>query len=85
MCDVDELGLWLPYGCRRVECISPDDSPARLRSLGIHYVVVHLHPLDGSITNWMDKYQGTLAAQYTFPKPSIKTFTPPDLYLVRLN
>lgn len=85
ICDVDEPGLWLPFGHRRVECVSPGDSPERLRSLGIHYVVAHLHPQDGSITNWMEKYQGSVAAQYTFPRPSIKTITPPDLYLVRLH
>ena len=83
LCDVDEPSLWLPYGRRRVECIAPGDSPERLRSLGIHYVVVHLQ--DGGIAKWMGKYHGTLAAQYTFPRPSIKIAAPPDLFLVRLN
>jgi hypothetical protein len=86
ICDVDEPGLWLPYGRRRVECISPGDSPERLRSLGVHYIVAHLYPQDGSITNWMEKYRGTIAGQYTtFPNPSSTTFAPPELYLVRLN
>ena len=85
ICDVDEPGLWLPYGHRRVECVSPADSPERLRSLGIRHVVVHLHPQDGSITNWMEKYHVTLAGQYTFPNPATTTFSPPDLYVVRLN
>jgi hypothetical protein len=85
ICDVDEPGLWLPYGRRRVECIAPNDSPERLRLFGIRYVVVHLNPQDGSITNWMEKYEGGLAAQYTFPRPSVKPTTPADLYLVRLN
>jgi len=85
VCDADEPGLWLPYGRRRVECVSPDDSPERLRGLGIHYVVVHLYPREGSITNWMEKYHGSLAGQYTFSNPSATTFAPPELYLVRLN
>ena len=68
VCDVDESGLWLSCGHRRVECIAPGDSPERLRSLGIRYVVVHPLPLAGSITNWMEKYRGTLVVQYTFPK-----------------
>ncbi len=85
ICDVDEPGLWLPYGRRRVECIAPGDSPERLRSLGIRYVVAHLNPQDGSITNWMAKYHGSLAAQYTFHTPSAKISKPADLYLVRLN
>jgi hypothetical protein len=85
ICDVDEPALWMPYGRRRVECIVPGDSPGQLRSLGIHYVVVHLHPQDGSITNWMEKYDGRLAAQYTFPTPSASASKPADLYIVRLN
>ena len=85
ICDVDEPSLWLPYGRRHIECVSPGDPPERLRELGIHYVVVHLYPQDGSITNWMEKYHGALAGQYTFPNPGTTTFSPPELYLVRLN
>jgi hypothetical protein len=85
LCDVDEPSLWLPYGRRGVECISSGDAPERLRALGIHYVVVHLHQSDGSITDWMEKYHGTLAAHYTAAWTSIESFTPQDLYLVRLN
>jgi hypothetical protein len=85
VCDSDEPGLWLPYGRRRVEYVSPGDSPERLRELGVHYVVVHLYPKEGSITNWLDKYHGTLAGQYTFPNSSATTFVPPELYLIRLN
>ena len=85
VCDVDEPALWLPFGRRRVECVSPGDSPERLRSLGVRYVVVHLNPQDGSITNWMEKYHASLAGQYTFSNPSATTFMPPEFYLVRLN
>ncbi|HEY1490249.1 MAG TPA: hypothetical protein VGF90_04345, partial [Verrucomicrobiae bacterium] len=66
-CDVDETGLWLPYGRRRVECVAPGDSPERLRLLGVHYVVVYLLPPAGGITDWLEKYHGTLAGKYTFP------------------
>ena len=83
--NLDEPGLWLPFGRRRVECIAPGDSPERLRSLGVHYVVVHLLPLAGSITDWTEKYHGTLAGQYTFPKISDKSDSSVDLYVVRLN
>jgi hypothetical protein len=85
ICDVDEPSLWLPYRHRHVECIAPGDSPERLRSLGISYVIAHLNPPDGGITNWLEKYHGTIAAQYAFPNPATTTFTPPELYLVRLN
>ena len=85
LCDVDEPCLWLPYGGRRVECISRGDSPERLRALNIRYVLVHLHSEDGSISEWMEKYHGTLTAHYAFPGKSDKSFTPQDLYLVRLN
>jgi hypothetical protein len=85
LCDVDEPSLWLPYGRRRVECLLPGDAPEYLRSLGLHYVVVHLHPQDGSIANWMKKYHGTLADQYAFPTPSTPAVPPTELYLVRLK
>jgi hypothetical protein len=85
VCDVDEPALWLPYGRRRVECVSPGDSPGRLRSLGIRYIVVHLYPQEGSIMDWMEKYHATLVGQYVFPNPSATTFAPPELYLVRLD
>jgi hypothetical protein len=85
LCDGDEPSLWLPYGRRHVECILPGDSPERLRSLNIHYVVVHLHPEDGSISDWMEKYHGLLAAQYAFPTPTAHAIPPLELYLVRLN
>ena len=85
MCDVDEPSLWLPYGHRRVESVLPGDATEQLRALGIRHVVVHLLPQDGGITNWMQKYHGTLAAQYTLPWSSNESFTPAELYLVRLN
>ena len=83
--NVDEPSLWLPYGHRHVEDIAPGDSPERLRALGLHYVVAHLNPPDGGITHWLEKYHGTLIAQYAFPHPATTTFMPPELYLVRLN
>ena len=83
--NLDEPGLWLPFGLRRVECIAPGDSPECLRTLGVHYVVVHLLPLAGSITDWTEKYHGTLAGQYTFPKMLAKDDSSVDLYVVWLN
>jgi hypothetical protein len=88
MYDVDELGIWLPYGRRGVECISPDDSPERLRSLGIHYVVVNCLGVNQTYRNigkWMDKYDASLVDTFTFIKQSRQTPDLPDLYLVRLN
>jgi len=85
ICDVDEPGLWLSYGRRHVECISPGDSPEQLRSLGIRYIVVHLNPQDGGITNWMEKYHAVIAGEYAFPNSSATTFAPPEIYLMRLN
>jgi hypothetical protein len=85
LCDVDEPSLWLPYGRRRVECLTAGDAPEYLRSLGLHFVVVHLHPQDGSITNWTEKYHGTLAGQFAFPTPATPAVPPTELYLVRLK
>jgi hypothetical protein len=85
ICDPDEPSLWLPFGRRRVEYITSSDSPEWLRSLGIRYAVVRLNPRHGDISEWLEKYRGTLAASYAFPKPSIKIPLRPDIYLVRLN
>jgi hypothetical protein len=46
---------------------------------------VHLLPLAGSITDWMEKYHGTLVGQYTFPKMPGKNDSSVNLYVVRLN
>lgn len=86
--DVDEPGIWLPYGQRRVECLLPDDPPERLRFLGIQYVVVNGTAVDqthGNIRKWTDKYNASVVDQYIFPKQSRQVSEPPDLYLVRLN
>jgi hypothetical protein len=89
MLDVDEPGIWLPRPQRRVEDITSGDSPEQLRSLGIHYVVVDgaavLHQ-NGSITNWMNKYDAGLVGEYVFPRTSFQSPPPPpDFYLTRLN
>jgi hypothetical protein len=86
--DVDETGAWLPYGHRRVECIAPDDKPECLHSLGIRYVLVNgaaVQKTHGGIQNWMNQYNATRVDDFTFPRPELKTFVKPDLYLVRLN
>jgi hypothetical protein len=85
VCDMDEPALWLPFGRRQVECVDPDDSPGRLRELGIRYVVIHLYPREGGIADWMKKYHATLVGQYSFPNPAATTFAPPELYVVRLD
>ena len=84
----DETGIWLPYGRRRVECLLPGDPPERLRALGIHYVVLNgpfVNQTFGNIGNWLQRYDGSVADQYSFPKPGHQPADPPDLYIVRLN
>ena len=86
--DADEPGIWLPYGRRRVECLLPDDSLARLQSLDIHCVVVDataLRRTGQTLRQWLDKYNASLISQHTFTRQSAETEIPPDLYLVRLN
>ena len=54
----DEIGLWLPYGRRHVECLLPGDPPARLRALGIHYVTLNgpfVNQTFGNIGNWLKR------------------------------
>ena len=85
MFDVDEPGLWLPYGQRAVVCVSPDDSPAALRAQGIKYIVVHGNVLpQQNLDRWLKEYDAAVADRYIFPRPGIKSPSP-DLYLIRLN
>jgi hypothetical protein len=85
MYDVDESGIWLPYGRRSVVNISPDDSPDYLRSQAVKYIVINGNVLPRqSLDRWLKQYNATLCSQYTFPRPGIK-YPSPDLYLLRLN
>jgi len=86
--NVDEAGMWLPYGRHRVECLLPGDSPDYCRSLGIHYVVVDVvtvQNFDGNINKWLKKYHATLVGQYQSYEPSNAMLAFPVFYLVRLN
>jgi hypothetical protein len=88
ICFVDEPSIWLPYGQRQVECLLPDESPARLRSLGIHYVVLNgdaINQTYGNIGKWMDRYDAHLVSQFIFTKQPRHISEPADLYLVQLN
>ena len=67
--DADEPGLWLPDGQRRVERLLMDDTPERLHSLGIHYVVLEdsfLKVADQTLEQWMNKYNADLVSQLTY-------------------
>ena len=64
-----EVGLWLPFGQRRVEWVLAGDTPERLLRLGIHYVVVEDYALqlaNETIEQWMSQYRGDLVDQVTF-------------------
>jgi hypothetical protein len=85
MFDVDEPGLWLPYGRRSVICIHPEDTPEALRAQGVKYVVANGNALpQQSLDGWLRRYDATVAGQYTFHRPGYKPLGP-DLYLLRLN
>ena len=81
-----EVGLWLPFGQRRVEWVLAGDTPERLRRLGIHYVVVEdnaLQPANETIEQWMSRYHGDLVDQVSF---TIQPGRPQrHIYLVRLS
>jgi hypothetical protein len=67
--DAGEPGLWLPDGQRRVERLLMDDTPERLHSLGIHYVVVEslfLWAANETPEQWMNKYNADLVSQLTY-------------------
>ena len=85
MYDVDEPGIWLPYGRRPVINVSPDDTPGWLRSQGIKYLVINGNVLpEEGLDRWLKQYDATLSGHYTFPHPGIR-YPTPDLYLIRLN
>ena len=85
MFDVDEPGLWLPYGQRSVVCVSPDDSSESLRAQGVKYVVANGNALpQQSLDGWLRRYDASVVGQYTFHRPGYKPLGP-DLYLLRLN
>ncbi|HEU6447999.1 MAG TPA: hypothetical protein VFV23_06145 [Verrucomicrobiae bacterium] len=85
MYDVDEPGIWLPYGHRSVLCVTPKDSPDFLRSHGVNFVVMDGRVLSQrNIDRWLDRFNATLIGRYIFPHPEVRNPTP-DVYLIRLN
>lgn len=80
-----EPGLWQPFGIRRVERILPGDTPAQIRSLDIHFMVVDelaLNITHQPLGDWLREYDGELVAQVVF---DIRWGAPPyHVYLVRL-
>jgi hypothetical protein len=84
----DEPGIWLPYGQRRVEYLLPGVTQDHFRALSIHYVVVSgvaVKQTYSNIGKWMEQYNASLVAEYTFSHRTRQAWEPPDLYLVRLN
>jgi hypothetical protein len=80
-----EAGKWVPFGKRRVERVLPDDAPAELQALGIHYVLVDsdgLGLLGITIGDWTNRFDGTLVSTVEF---ELKPGTMAQDYLVRLN
>jgi hypothetical protein len=81
-----EPELWFSSAHRRVKRVLPNDSPEELTLLGIHYVLVEDDALKISnmtITEWTQKYDGTVIDQWIFPKDPYRP--PGHLYLVHLN
>lgn len=81
-----EMGLWLPFGSRRVERVLADDTPEQLRAQGMHYVLVEDFALGAShttIDQWMQRYDARLVDQLEFLEDPYRP--PGHLYLVRLN
>ncbi|MGO8763789.1 MAG: hypothetical protein ACLQSR_01485 [Limisphaerales bacterium] len=82
---VAEVGLWRPFGQRRVERIVPGDTLEDLRSRGIHFVMVDdmiLVAHHETIEQWAAPYHGIIVV-----RQPIKMAGYPDahLFLVRLG
>jgi hypothetical protein len=86
MLGMSEVGLWLPFGQRRVEWVLPGDAPERLYELGIHYVVVEdsaPRAPNETIEQWMNRYGGDLVDQVSF---TVQPGRPPrHVYLFHLR
>jgi len=81
-----EIGLWLPFGSRRVERVLADDTPEQVRSQGIHYVLVEDYVLEASqisIGQWLQRYDADLVDQLEFLRDPYRP--PAHLYLVRFK
>ncbi|HXF11120.1 MAG TPA: hypothetical protein VN625_10075 [Desulfuromonadaceae bacterium] len=89
--DIDEPGIWMPYGRHRVACIMSEDSPEQLRARNIGYLVLDgnmVHWRSGTAAAWAKEYNATLLGSYRFPRRVIlnsSMVTPPDFYIAHLN
>jgi hypothetical protein len=80
-----EMGLWLPFGSRRVERVLPGDTPEQLRAQGIHYVLVEdigLKMMQMTIEQWLQRYDASMVDQLEFLEDPYRS--PGHLYLVHL-
>lgn len=81
--DDPETSLWKPFGSRRIEHVTNDDSLENLRARGIQYVLVNSHVLSKPITEWVEEMHGRILWKMTL---QLKTSLPPrDWYLVRVD
>jgi hypothetical protein len=85
--DDPETSLWIPFGARRVEQVTPTDSPADLRRRGINYVLIssggykllYSEPLE----KWMAQHNAELTE--TFSLRLRASQDPMDWFLVRIK
>lgn len=81
--DDPETSLWRPFGSRRIEHVTPDDSLDYLRERGIQYVLVNSAVLPEPIVDWTQEMRGEIVWKMTL---QLKTSLPPmDWYLVHVN
>jgi hypothetical protein len=81
-----DISLWKPYGSRRVEPFFLEDSPEKIRALGIEYAVVggfNLHDRDTTIEAWLKQSGAELVATTNATMTVIQGSQP--WYLVRFK
>jgi hypothetical protein len=81
-----EMGLWLPFGSRRVVRVLAEDTPEQLQAQGIHFVLVEDVALDAAHLNleqWMQRYDARLVDQLEFYEDPYRPRG--HYFLVRLN
>ncbi|HWD93219.1 MAG TPA: hypothetical protein VG938_12820 [Verrucomicrobiae bacterium] len=81
-----DISLWKPYGSRRVEPFFLEDSPEKIRALGIEYAVVggfNLHDRGMTIEDWLKQSGAELVATTNATMTVIQG--PQPWYLVRFK
>jgi len=85
--DDPEASLWRPFGTIRIEHVTPEDTSAKLRERGLHYVLVNASKFgqlfQQPFEQWLTEIRGQVASKISLPLRG--TGGDYDFCLVRLD